>query len=272
MNVKLGICNFCVPGVGVYAARFVAEAGLDGMSIEYGTYEQGFPLSLRKVQEAYLDDQQKYGIEYANIGCSGFDFIPFHVRENDPLHDDVMLALKKVVAAADYMKIPMIFVPGFHKSEVKSEEDLEYTAKTFRYLCEMAGEKDILVSSENQLTVAQQHQLYDMVGCDNFGMFYDSDNYFYNKEYDQVEILEGTIDILSPQLHVKDGKKGVLAGSLLGQGDANFYGTIETLKKHDYEGWLIIENLYYLQPLRDQNEDLFALFHEDVRILKNAVK
>lgn len=36
MNVKLGICNFCVPGTGIFAPKFVAEAGLDGMSIEFG--------------------------------------------------------------------------------------------------------------------------------------------------------------------------------------------------------------------------------------------
>ncbi len=43
MNVKLGICNFCVPGTGIFAPKFVTEAGLDGMSIEFGTYEDHYP-------------------------------------------------------------------------------------------------------------------------------------------------------------------------------------------------------------------------------------
>lgn len=34
MDVKLGICNFCVPGTGIFAPQSAAEAGLDGMPIK----------------------------------------------------------------------------------------------------------------------------------------------------------------------------------------------------------------------------------------------
>ena len=69
MDVKLGICNFCFPGTGLFAPRLVKEAGLDGMSIEYGAYEKGYPLSQKILWDLYLDEQQKHGIAYANIGC-----------------------------------------------------------------------------------------------------------------------------------------------------------------------------------------------------------
>ena len=77
MDVKLGICNFCVPGTGVFAPKFVKECGLDGMSIDFGTFEQGFPLGQVRMQEAYLEAKGIYEIEYPNIGCSGYDDIPF---------------------------------------------------------------------------------------------------------------------------------------------------------------------------------------------------
>jgi sugar phosphate isomerase/epimerase len=271
MDVKLGVCNFCVPGTGVFAPRFVAEAGLDGMSIEFGTYDKGFPLASRKLQEAYLDAQQKHGIEYPNIGLSGFDFIPFHARENNPLHGTIKKVLKNAVEAAAFMKIPLVFVPTFQESDIKSDEDFECAVIMFQYLCDLAGEKGVSVASENPMDSAAQIELVNAVGRKNFGLFYDSDNYFYGKGYDQVEILEDLYDHLVPQLHVKDGKKGVLAGSLLGEGEANFYGVMDVLKKRNYQGWLILENLYEQMPLRARNEDVFKTFLEDVRILRKAI-
>ena len=80
MEVKLGICNFCVPGTGVFAPEIVKEMGLDGMSIEFGSYEHGWPLSQRKLQDYYLKKQQELGIEYPNVGVSDGDNIPFHAR------------------------------------------------------------------------------------------------------------------------------------------------------------------------------------------------
>ena len=87
-----------------------------------------------------------------------------------------------------------------------------------------------------------------------------------------MEILDAIYDYMTPQLHVKDGRRGVLAGALLGTGDAGFYDVIAYLKKKDYKGWLIIENLYEQRPLRDLNEDVYATFRQDVEILKSAVK
>ena len=70
MNVKLGICNFCVPGTGVFAPQIVSEMGLDGMSLEFGSCEHGWALSQKKIMDLYLEAQQKYAVAYPNIGCS----------------------------------------------------------------------------------------------------------------------------------------------------------------------------------------------------------
>ena len=122
MNVKLGVCNFCVPGTGIFAPQLVKEVGLDGMSIEYGTYDKGFPLSSRRIQNAYLEAAEQYEIEYCNIGCSCFDFIPFCVHQGHGLYEDVKKALVMAVDAAEYMKIPLIFIPAFGVSVIDNEE------------------------------------------------------------------------------------------------------------------------------------------------------
>lgn len=270
MGVKLGICNFCVPGTGVFAPRLVAEAGLDGMSIEFGTYEKGFPLSSRRLQELYLEEAQRYAIEYCNIGCSGFDFIPFHAKKDDPIYDVVKYAATKAVEAAAFMKIPLVFVPAFHASEIKSGEQFARAVEMLQYMCDLAAQYGIQIGSENAMGTQNQIHLCESVDRANFGLFYDSDNLFYNRGFDQKQMLVDLYDYLVPQLHVKDGTKSALAGSLLGEGESGFFDVMQVLKERRYSGWIIIENLYEQRPLRDAAGDVFEIYRKDVEILKKA--
>lgn len=272
MDVKLGICNFCVPGTGIFAPQLVAEAGLDGMSIEFGTYENHFPSATRRVQDAYVEAREQYGIEYCNIGMSCFDFIPFHAHKGHPMHEIVKGALKAAIDAAEYMKIPMVFIPSFGASSIETEDEFDNAVEMFKYACAYAKEKGILISSENKMRAAKEIELVERVDYDNFSLFYDSYNYFYQNGYDQLEILKELYPYLGPQLHVKDGKPGVLAGSLLGEGDSGFYKVIDYLKKQNYSGWIISENLYEKQPTNTFETDVYELFRKDVDILKEAVK
>lgn len=272
MNVKLGICNFCVPGTGVFAPQIVSEMGLDGMSLEFGSYEHGWALSQRKIQDLYLEAQQQYGIEYPNIGCSDGDNLPFHARENDPHYPVINHWVTKAVDAAVYMKIPMVFFSNFNASFAATEEDLEYTARRYQSICDYAADQGIEISCENPLSVEKQLQLIEMVNRENFSLFYDSDNYTYFTDFGQVDILSGIYPHMGKQLHVKDSTKGCIANAVLGTGVADFYGSIDFLKQQDYEGWIILENLYELLPMRHLNEDYFEIMKEDIRVLKDAVQ
>jgi len=272
MAVKLGICNFCVPGTGIFAPRFVAEAGLDGMSIEYGTLAKSFPLSSRRMQDEYLDAQQRFGIQYPNIGLSDFDYTPIHAPKGHPAHEVARRMFTGAIEAAARMEIPLVFASSFMASEIKTDEQLERVAELYRFVCDAAGDKGIRVASENMLTPARQRQLVQAVSRENFGIFYDSNNAFHFLGLDQVQTLRETYDLLVPQLHVKDGKKGELGSALLGSGDAGFRGVMQELGKRGYEGWLIIENAYEQLPLRAAMEDVFDVFHKDVALLKGAAE
>lgn len=272
MTTKLGICNFCVPGTGVFAPRFVAEAGLDGMSIEFGSLAKGFPLASRRLQDAYLDAQQHHAVQYPNIGLSDFDNTSMHAPAGSPAHAVVRRMFRSAIDAAAHMGIPLVFAPSFLASEIKSEEELVRTAEMFRFACDLAGDRGILVASENMLPPARQRQLAETVGRKNFRLFYDSNNLFHFMGIDQVQALRETYDLLVPQVHVKDGRKGELGSALLGTGDANFEGVMQELGSRGYDGWLIIENAYEQMPLRAAAEDVFEIFHRDVANLVAAAK
>ncbi|MGI6669212.1 MAG: sugar phosphate isomerase/epimerase family protein [Acetivibrionales bacterium] len=246
----------------------VKEVGFDGMSIEFGNYADGYPVSVREVQDAYLDAQQKYEIEYPNIGMSGFDYLPFHAHKGTAMHEVVKQSLRLAIDAAAYMKIPLVFIPTFGVSTIETEDQFKNAVHMFQYAADYAEKKHIMIASESVMDLPRQIRLYEEVRRGNFRLFYDSDNFFYEKGYDQVEMLKGMYPYMVDQLHVKDGKAGVLAGSLLGDGDSDFAGTIAFLKEKGFKGWIISENLYFKPPLFEIGGDALKALREDVQRLK----
>ena len=75
-----------------------------------------------------------------------------------------------------------------------------------------------------------------------------------------------------PQMHVKDGVVGANAQYVLGTGTTGFKESINFLKEKDYKGWLILENLYELDPMRRINDDYFEIMRQDIEVLREAVK
>ena len=179
--------------------------------------------------------------------------------------------LRRTVPTAKALGVPMIQVPGFVASEIKSEEDMEHSARAFQYLCDTAGEYGISVAGENVMNAEEFHKLYDMVDRKNFYLYFDSQNYFLNRGYRETDILEGLYPLMCNQLHVKDGKDGGLSGALLGTGDAGFHDTMKWLDQHNYTGYILLENYYDQLPLRTQAENPYDLLREDIKILKKAI-
>lgn len=266
-SIKIGACDWALPGAGLYAARIAAEYGLQALSLKIGLYENDYPISEETMQRCYLEDQQRYGVEYCAIALNDFDNIPMHAREGTPSHEQAWTILKKGVRTARALHVPVIQVPGFAASEVRSEENYEYAARAFRYLCDEAG--DIRVASESLLRPEEFKKLYDLVDRKNFGAYYDSQNYYLFRGYDQVEILNGLRPYMVDQLHVKDGN-GAMSGALLGTGDSNFSGTMRVLTETGYEGYILLENYYDRLPLRLAGEDPYQLLVQDIEILKAA--
>ena len=174
--------------------------------------------------------------------------------------------------AAAYMKIPAVFFSNFNASLVETEEDMEYTVKRYRELCDYAGEKGIEIGCECPLSVEKQLELVDRVSKVNFKLFYDSDNYSYFTSFKQVDVLDGIYPHMMNQLHVKDSTEGHIANALLGTGVSDFKGSIAYLKEHDYSGWLLIENLYEKEDFQNVGPERIESVKEDVRRLKEAVK
>lgn len=269
-NVKIGACDWGLPGSGLYATQIAASVGLDALSLKIGLYENDYPITHPEMQKIYLSEQQKYGIAYCAIALNDFDNIPMHARKGTKEYDIVWDLLRRTVTTAKTLGVQIIQVPGFAASEIKTEQDMEHSARAFQYLCDAAGEFGISVAGENTMTPEEFTKLSDIVDRSNFYLYFDSQNYHLFRGYSELAILEGLYPKMCNQLHVKDGQ-GAMSGGLLGTGDSGFHETMQWLDRHDYSGYILLENYYDQLPLRTQAENPFDLLRQDIAILKQAI-
>lgn len=272
MNVKVGCCNICVPGGGVFAAEMIKMAGLDGMAIDLGYESEGFPLMSQTLIDLYKEAAKKNGISYSNIGCSCYDFIPFAPEIGTNEFELSVCCIKAAIHAADELDARIIMIPNFGVSKINSAEDFERTVSMFQLACDLASKRNIVVALESALPPEAQISLVNKVNRSNFGIYYDSQNFLFNSGLDQLEVLKTLYPYIVPVIHVKDGTATSLSSRLLGEGDSNYYGIINFLKEKEFEGWIINENYYNKPPLRQIGTDAFEVFMKDSAILKESVK
>lgn len=269
-QIKIGACDWGLPGSGLYATQIAASVGLEALSLKIGLYENDYPITHPEMQKIYLSEQQKYGIEYCAIALNDFDNISMYARKETKEYVIVWDLLKRAVSTAKALGAQIIQVPAFAASEIKTEEDMEHSARALQYLCDAAGEYGISVASENVMLPAEFQQLTDMIGRKNFYLYFDSQNYQLLHNYRETDILEGLYSHMCNQLHVKDGKNA-MSGGLLGTGDSRFFDTISWLDRHSFTGYILLENYYDQLPLRTRAQNPYELLREDIKILKKAI-
>ena len=271
-KIKFGSTVWGLPGHSLFAPYMAKKAGLDGLQLELGSYEFGYALAQKGVQEAYLEEKEKYQIEYPSIVLND---LMKHGYAKGCGTEDGKIAFDMMELALDVaaeMQIDSIMIPNFGENRLREQEHIENTIEALKFVCERAKKKGITVMTENPLSWDKQIELLKAVGADNLKIHYDSQNMKYNWDLDQCEQLQKLYPYMAPQLHVKDGNaKPEPAGSRpLGTGNTDFFKQMELLKTLGYEGWIITEN-YYCQPsIRDDavRNSQWEIFMKDMETLK----
>lgn len=271
MDVKYGACEWVLPGNGIDSMRIAKEIGLSGLQLGFVSYERGFLLSQKRFRDLYMEEADKYGIEIPSMAVCEFDNYglknPKTTEKGKIVYEIIDLAVE---AAAD-MHMKMIMMPSFVDGFIDTDEELAITAEALKYACKLAAKHNIIIASENLLTIERNNMLFEQVGERNLRGFYDSQNYKSNLGWEQVPMLEKLYDILYPEIHVKDGIGNENSSKLLGQGDTDFYGTINFLKKKNYSGYIHLENFYDRLPLRLKSPKNYVdVLKMDLDILKAA--
>ena len=66
-KIKIGICQWTLPIEGPHGCKIAASQGLDGIELDLGAFEKGFPLSRGFVQQIYLEVAKKFDICFPSI-------------------------------------------------------------------------------------------------------------------------------------------------------------------------------------------------------------
>ena len=269
---KFGVTQWGMPGEGHYSVRIAKEAGLDGMQIELGSYESGYGLAQKYVMEKYLEDSEKYGIEFPSLvtndlGVNGFVEGP--KSESGKIAYDTMSIGIETAAA---MKITTIMIPNFFANWIANERHFDNTVEALVFCCDLAAKHNIIIGSETGLSPEDHFRLLDLVNRPNIGIFFDTMNPRFFGKRDPFDTLKKEIARFVPQLHIKDGID-TLSGALLGEGEMDFFKQAEYIHNSNYSGWIILENYYSHLPVRGSNcANQMELLRKDLAIAKKAFK
>ena len=273
--MKYAIAQWCYPGKGIYSIRLAAQAGFDGIQIELGDYTNGYYMQYREIQGMYLEEAEKYGVEFPSIALNDIMRHGFLGPKDD---DDYKLAMDSVDMILDVavsMNLDSVTVPSFFESQINSVEDFDRTVEVLKYICSNALKSGISVGSETSLSAERQIELIRQVDMPNLKTFFDTQNLFWFDGLAQTENLTKLMPFLGNQMHVCDGlgrykDGGPSGGYILGKGDAEFFEQMKILGENHYDGWLISENLYWKKPLCDTGNPV-ELAKIDLEVMRTAV-
>lgn len=270
-GIKIGAVAWGLPGGGCFAPMIASLAGLEGIQLELGSYEEGYPLSQNEIIRGYKECRNKYHIEYPAIVLNDVmehEFINGKSTENGKIaYEQIELGIE----VADKLGITKIMIPNFIKNLITESSHIENTIQFLIFACDIAEKKSIDILTENALDWKKQREVIRAVGKSNLLVHFDTQNFKYNFNMDQCEQLENLYDLLDNQLHTKDGVDSP-GGCLLGEGNTDFYKQMDFLSKHNYQGWIIIENYYNRSPLRenDKENNQMQLLLKDIKTINKC--
>lgn len=269
---KFGITQWGMPGEGHYSVRIAKEAGLDGVQLELGSHEAGYPLAQKYVHEKYLEDAKRYGIEFPSLvvndlGVNGF------VEGRDSEQGRIAYKTMRIgIETAAKMRIDTIMIPNFFANWIGDKKHYDNTVEALVFCCDIAAGHGITIASETGLAPEDHFRLLDLVDRPNIGIFFDCMNARYFGKRDQLDTLKKEFPRLVPQMHIKDGVD-ILSGALLGEGKMDFFKQAEFIVSTGYSGWLILENYYSHLPIRGgDTADQMLLLKKDIATAKKAFK
>lgn len=265
---KLGICQWAIPIKGPDACLTVSGLGLQGVQLEIGSYKSLYDLSDERIQKSYIKAGKATKITFPSIAVRETDNFNMMGSENSTEYRIANEAIIKAIEAANIMKIPTVMIPSFEESNIITKSDFNQAVHVFKNACDYAASKGVLIATENVLSIEDVLKLFSSVNRPNFKLYFDTQNHYLHKEYDTPYLLEHLMPYIC-EIHVKDGKGKDLSGALLGEGDTNFFGSMEVLKNNNYSGWLLLENYYDQEPLCFKNVDPIVLLRQDIKTLKD---
>ncbi len=257
---KIGITQWMQPLPLADLVPLVKRYGFEGIGLHFNADYKENSVFAPAVRQEALQLQAMYGMSYPSMGVNIFCEVNICAPENFAQACEI---LADAVTAATSVGAPILQVPAFYASRIHTEADLQQTAAVFRAACCAAQDQNIMITSENALTVEENETLVKTVNCENFALYFDTENPVTFAGYNATAQVAPLLPYIA-QVHLKDADE--TGASLLGKGNTGFFETVAAFQTGGYDGWMLSETNYN-QLLNQTGLPLEALLAEDAKTI-----
>lgn len=241
--MNIGVTQWTLDVKGAATVARASELGFKFVQLDAG----GWSGWVEKLDAANRDDyaqaSRETGVELVGIGVNPVNEYSLLSSAGSAELREAVGVVMGAIEQADYLNIPLVYVPAFNASEMKRDGDIQKTAEVLAELAGYAAERGIELASENTLDAAGQLRLLDYANTPNLKLFIDTQNPAL-WGHRVADLLEPLKPHLCKQIHAKDGRGGVMGNAPLGGGEAEFEQTAREIKRLDLAPLLISENEY----------------------------
>lgn len=240
---RIGIASWCLPASGSDTLYQAAMLGLQIIHIDAGGYRGHPDMQNERVRQAYREASERTGIEITGIGINILNDYGLHSAAGTSNAQKCWSAIERALEAANALRVPLLFLPSFRQSEIRTEQELQRTAQVLRKACLQAAQANIIVATENSLGIEGNRQLIRFVNHPQLRILLDTFNpvrWGHNVGAMVVQLYP----FLCQQIHLKDGWCQPLRSASLTLGEANVIATLQALKARNFQGDFLLENTY----------------------------
>ncbi len=226
---KIGVCDWTLGKRTNPAALEVAKRlGLDGVMLDMGDPENGFPLLKPELQKNYLTASKGLKVEIASLALGILNKFPY---KSDPRAQQWVVDSLEVSRAFGTHVVLMAF---FGKGDLKNDKSgTEVVIQRFKEIAPQAEKAGVVLGIESWLSAEEHMAIVDSVGSSAVQVYYDMGN-SHKMGYDiykEIRFLGKHIC----EFHAKD------YDDLYGKGTINFPEVRRAMDDIGYRGWMQIE-------------------------------
>jgi len=274
--MRYGITQWCFPN-GLYAFRAAAEAGYEGVQVETGLDSNGYYLCDPLMRKIYREEAGRYNMEIISVVDNDLMYVGCQGDRDGEEYKKSVRAIDLTVETAADLGCKKIMLPMFFRSQIHLDrpETFDRAVEVLKYACRHASDMGIIVQVETSIPAQNQRDLMKAVDMPNLTNFYDFQNLYWYEGLDALQELPGLMPLNGEEMHLCDGwgimTKDTNGGCLLGAGEAHFEEQMKIICEYGWDGWLIVENGYYLPSLRNKGS-YEKLSKCDLAAVKSAVQ
>jgi sugar phosphate isomerase/epimerase len=227
---KIGACDWTLGKRSDPAALKIAERlGLDGIMVDMGDPQNGFPLLKPGLQENYLTTAKALQVEIASLALGTLNEFPY---KSDPRAQQWVADSLEVSRA---FGTHVVLVAFFGKGDLKNDKKgIEAVTQRFKEIAPQAEKAGVVLGIESWLSAEEHMAILEKVGSSAVQVYYDMGN-SHKMGYDIYKEIRSLGKHIC-EFHAKD------YDGLFGKGTINFAEVRKAMDDIHYRGWMHIES------------------------------